>query len=165
MASPITTLGAATIGPAVSVTTPGTETVMTGQLQPAQQTQPAATAASAAPQQQQQSDTVDLSPRALDLSKELTDKKEKEQKQPALDDQDLKRKFAEPVIRKPTDKTELSIAKSYPPFLGNTDELKQLRQVSPALYLQLLRMIVPPPVNISYSDAQLLQRPTIDAKS
>jgi len=110
-----------------------------------------------------QKDTVDLSSQALNLSKELAstqDRQEEQDKKPALEDAALQRKIAEPVIQKPTDKPDLSITKNFPPFMGNADELKQLRQISPALYRQVLGMIVPPPVNISYSDMQYLKRPT-----
>ena len=171
MASPITTLGAATIGPSASVTTPGAEMVMNGPTQPPA---PPAPPASATPGtsgglQPPTSDTVELSPKALDLSKALTNRKlaegqQENDKQPALDDQQVQRKLAEPVIQKPTDKPDLSLTKQYPPFMGNSEELKLLRSQAPALYRQLLRMIVPPPVNISYTDAQLLQRPSIDAR-
>jgi len=168
MASPITTLGAATIGPPASVTTPGAEMVMNGPTQPTAPTTPAATATAAAPQQPTK-DTVELSPTALDLSKALINRKpgeeqQKEDQQPALDNKQVERKLAEPVIQKPTDKPDLSLTKHYPPFMGNSEELKLLRSQAPALYRQLLRMIVPPPANISYTDAQLLQRPTIDAR-
>lgn len=110
-----------------------------------------------------QKDTVDLSSQALNLSKELAstqDRQEEQDTKPALEDAALQRKIAEPVIQKPTDKPDLSITKNFPPFMGNADELKQLRQISPALYRQVLGMIVPPPVNISYSDMQYLKRPT-----
>jgi hypothetical protein len=110
-----------------------------------------------------QKDTVDLSSQALNLSKELAstqDRQEEQDKKPALEDAALQRKIAEPVIQKPPDKPDLSITKNFPPFMGNADELKQLRQISPALYRQVLSMIVPPPVNISYSDMQYLKRPT-----
>lgn len=168
MASPITTLGAATIGPTASVTTPGAEMVMNGPTQPTPPAAPAAPAAGGA-QQPPNRDTVELSPKAIDLSKELTNRKltedqQKEDKQPALDNQQVERKLAEPVIQKPTDKPDLSLTKHYPPFMGNSEELKLLKSQAPALYRQILRMIVPPPVNISYTDAQLLQRPTIDAR-
>jgi hypothetical protein len=142
--------------------------VMNGLTQPAAPTMPAATGTAAVPQQPTK-DTVDLSPKALDLSKALANRKpaedqQKEEKQPALDDKQVERKLAEPVIQKPTDKPDLSLTKHYPPFMGNSEELKLLRSQAPALYRQLLRMIVPPPANISYTDAQLLQRATIDAR-
>lgn len=163
MASPITTLGAATIAPAASVTSPNAEMASTAQAQPAQPAPPTAPAAAAQPPPPPK-DRVDLSPAALDMSKELTTKKEEEKKQPALYDDQLKRKLNEPVIEKPTDKPSLSSIKQYPPYMGNSEELKMLRSLAPALYRQVLQMIVPPPVNISYSDAQLLKRPDILAK-
>lgn len=168
MASPITTLGAATIGPTASVITPGTELVMNGPTQPTAPTTPATTTTAAAPLQPAK-DTVELSPTALDLSKALSNQKpgetqQQEDQQPALDNKQVERKLTEPVIQKPTDKPDLSLTKHYPPFMGNSEELKLIRSQAPALYRQLLRMIVPPPANISYTDAQLLQRPTIDAR-
>lgn len=110
-----------------------------------------------------QKDTVDLSSQALNLSKKLVssqDRQVEQDKKPALQDAALERKIADPVIQKPTDKPDLSITKQFPPFMGNPGELQQLRQISPALYRQVLSMIVPPPVNISYSDMQYLKRPT-----
>lgn len=163
MASPITTLGVATIAPATSATSPNVEMVASTQAQPTQKSQPT-TPATTTTSQQLQKDTVDLSPTALDMSKELTQKKENEKKQPALYDTQLKNKLSEPVIQKPTDKADISVTKSFPPFMGNSEELKLIKSQAPALYRQILRMIVPPPANISYSDAQLLQRPTIDAR-
>jgi len=168
MASPITTLGAATIGPTASVTTPGAEMVMNVPTQPAAPPAPAAHGTGGG-QQTTTNDTVELSPKALDLSKALTNQKldedqQTKDQQPALDNKQVERELAEPVIQKPTDKTDLSLTKQYPPFMGNSEELKLLRSQAPALYRQLLRMIVPTPVNISYTDAQLLQRPTIDAR-
>jgi len=168
MASPITTLGAATIGPTASVTTPVAEMVMNVPTQPAAPPTPAAPGIGSG-QQASTSDTVELSPKALGLSKALTNQKldedqQTKDQQPALDNKQIERKLAEPVIQKPTDKPDISLTKQYPPFMGNSEELKLLRSQAPALYRQLLRMIVPPPVNISYTDAQLLQRPTIDAR-
>lgn len=162
MASPITTVGAATIAPAASVTFPNAEMVTTAQAQPPQAAPP--TTPAAATQPPPPKDRVDLSPAALDMSKELATKKEEEKKQPALYDDQLKRKLNEPVIEKPTDKPSLSSIKQYPPYMGNSEELKMLRSLAPTLYRQVLQMIVPPPVNISYSDAQLLKRPDILAK-
>lgn len=161
MASPITTLGTATIGPPASVTLPSAEVATSAQAPPVQQHE---AAAPTAPLPQRQ-DKVEISSQALNLSKELANKQEAQEKQPALNDEYVKRKLAEPVIQKPTDKPDISIIKNYPPYLGSSEELKQLKAQAPALYRQILRMIVPPPTNISYSDAQLLQRPTIDAKS
>lgn len=160
MASPITTLGAAPLTPSVSVTSPNTEMASPVQAQPVTPT----TSATATQPLPPPKDKVDLSPAALDMSKELATKKEKEKNQPALYDDQLKRKISEPVIEKPTDKPSLSSLKQYPPYMGNSEELKMLRSLAPALYRQVLQMIVPPPVNISYSDAQLLKRPDVLAK-
>lgn len=52
---------------------------------------------------------------------------------------------------------EYFASKSFPPFIGNTTELKQLKQASPSLYREVLKMIVPPPLDISYYDAQILK--------
>jgi len=164
MASPITTLGTATVVPAASVTSPKAETVMNGQqTQTVAQPQDTLSGANLNVLQPTK-DTVALSSAARDLSKELQDQKDKQTKQPAMSDQEVKRKLAEPVIQKPTDKPDISIIKNFPPFMGNTDALKQLKQVSPALYRQVLSMIVPPPANLSYTDLQYLQKPRIDAK-
>ena len=160
MASPIITLGTASISPAVPVTTPVTETVMTAQVQQTQQRE--STPLSSSPPKPQQ-DTVKLSSTALNLSKELAASREDQDGQPALENQRIQREPASPVSQKPTDKVEISITKSFPPFMGGADELQQLKAEAPALYRQILRMVVPPPVNISYSDAQLLQRPGVDS--
>jgi hypothetical protein len=47
--------------------------------------------------------------------------------------------------------------KNYPPFIGNANELKALKESSPALYREILKMIVPTPLDISYADMQMLQ--------
>lgn len=162
MASPIVTLGAAAIGPTAPATTPGAEMVVDGPQQPV-----AAGATTTA--QQPTKDRVELSSTALDLSKALGSRKQVGDRQsedglPTRTVQRDEQKPSEPVLQKMTDKPDISLIKQYPPFMGNSEELKRLRSQAPALYRQILRMVVPLPVNISAADAQLLQRPSIDAR-
>lgn len=96
-------------------------------------------------------DTVHISSTALDMSKALQQqadqrseiKKDTVKKQEQVKTQELKAYTAP--------------GKNYPPFMGNSDELQKLKETSPALYREILRMIVPPPVDLSYSDRQMLQ--------
>lgn len=96
-------------------------------------------------------DTVHISSTALDMSKALQQqadqrseiKKDTVKKQEQAKTQELKAYTAP--------------GKNYPPFMGNGDELQKLKETSPALYREVLRMIVPPPVDLSYSDMQMLQ--------
>jgi len=123
--------------------------------QPAQQDK----AAPATGNQVARQDSVTLSSAALDMSKAL--KQQHEQKadlqQQAVKQQD------QPVSEEK--KPYKAAGKSYPPFIGNSEELKSLKESSPALYREILRMIVPPPLNISYSDMQLLQSGKLDVTS
>ncbi len=161
MASPLTTIGAATIGPAVSVTSPGSAAVTSSQVQPQTQHETAALPTSSA----QPKDNVELSFQALSLSKGLTDTpgatKGKDSQTPATD-QAIKQKTAAPVITQPAGGADPSANKQYPPFMGNSNRLNELKLTAPALYRQVLRMIVPPPANLSYADMQYLKRSTAD---
>jgi hypothetical protein len=104
-------------------------------------------------------DSVTLSSTALDMSKTLNQQHEQK-----VDlQQEAAKQQEQPVSeeRKPY----TAAGKSYPPFIGNSEELKSLKESSPALYREILKMIVPPPLNISYSDMQLLQSGKVDVTS
>jgi hypothetical protein len=97
-------------------------------------------------------DTVALSSTALSMSKALNSQHE----QNATLQKDAVKQNEQPVVgdvRKPY----TAAGKSYPPFMGNANELKALKESSPALYREILKMIVPPPLDISYADMQMLQ--------
>lgn len=96
-------------------------------------------------------DTVSLSSSALDMSKALNEQADKraELKKEAVKEQQA---------------TETTVARSnrtagkvYPPFMGNSEALKALKESSPALYREILRMIVPPPLNLSPTELQMLR--------
>lgn len=121
-------------------------------------TQPAQTVPAAKPTsnstnqaQTQTQDSVTLSSAALDMSKALNQQHEQraEVKQDVVKQQE--------VIDTEEKKPYKAMTKDYPPFMGNSEELKLLKESSPSLYRELLRMIVPPPLNISYADKQMLQ--------
>lgn len=101
--------------------------------------------------QAQSQDSVTLSSAALDMSKALNQQHEQkaEVKQEAAKQQEA----SDTAEKKPYK----AMTKAYPPFMGNSEELKLLKESSPALYREILRMIVPPPLNISYADKQMLQ--------
>ena len=95
-------------------------------------------------------DTVALSSTALNMSKALNeqaDKRSEIKKEAAKDQSQSAEKDG---------KAYLAAGKNYPPFMGS-EELKQLKESSPSLYREVLRMIVPPPFNISPMDLQMLQ--------
>lgn len=159
MASPLTTLGAATIGATVSVTSPVTATVMSGQAQPQTPQEASATPTTPLPQK----DNVEISSQARSLSQRLAggpvSTTATNGPTPQVN-QALTQKASGQVIIKPTDKPDLSFSKQYPPFIGDSSRLEQIKLTSPALYRQVLRMIVPPPVDLSYADMQYLKRST-----
>jgi hypothetical protein len=96
-------------------------------------------------------DTVALSSTALSMSKALNNQHEQE----VVQQKEAAKQQEQPVEaeRKPY----TAAGKSYPPFMGNANELKALKESSPALYREILKMIVPPPLDISYADMQMLQ--------
>lgn len=105
-----------------------------------------------APARQAAKDSVTISGAALDLSKALNrpdDRKGAVQQE--RERQQLQREQA--TIQK---RSYQSATKQYPPFMGNTDVLKLLKQTSPALYREILKMIVPPLADLSYADQQML---------
>jgi glycosidase len=101
--------------------------------------------------QSSKQDSVTLSSTARDMSKALNQQHdhETEIKKEAVKQQE-KSVTAE-------SKSYSAAGKSYPPFMGNGEELKILKESSPSLYREILRMIVPPPLNISPVDLQMLQ--------
>jgi len=126
--------------------------------QVSQTTQPDKTATATANQTSRQ-DSVTLSNAALDMSKVLNQQHEQK-----VDlQQEAAKQQEQPVSEEK--KPYTAAGKSYPPFIGNSEELKLLKESSPALYREILRMIVPPPLNISYSDMQLLQSGKVDVTS
>ena len=101
-------------------------------------------------------DSVTLSSTALDMSKALIQQHEQksEIQQEAVKQEAVKQQAAVETDEKRSYK---ATTKSYPPYMGNSEELKLLKESSPALYREILRMIVPTPLNISYADKQSLQ--------
>lgn len=101
--------------------------------------------------QTQTPDSVTLSSAALDMSKALNQQHE----QKAEVKQEVARQ--QEAVETEEKKSYTAVSKSYPPFMGNSEELKLLKESSPSLYREILRMIIPPPLNISYADKQMLQ--------
>lgn len=98
-------------------------------------------------------DTVNLSSSALDMSKTLNEQ--------ADTHAELKRemlKQEEQSVDTEQAAAYLASGKSFPPFMGNLEELKLLKESSPSLYREVLRMIVPRPLNLSPVDLQYLQQ-------
>ncbi len=96
-------------------------------------------------------DTISISSTALNMSKALNVQHENK-----VESQENQNNLKEEA--QSTDKEKFKAAlKGYPPFMGNGEELKALKSSSPALYREILRMIVPPPLNISYSDMLIIQ--------
>lgn len=95
-------------------------------------------------------DTVELSNTALNMSKALNSQSTQET---ALQTDLVQQKKEATKESTPYE----APSKSYPPYMGDANELKNLKISSPALYREVLRMIVPPPLDISYADAQMLQ--------
>ena len=119
-------------------------------------TQPAQTLQTSKPtsnstSQAQTQDSVTLSSAALDMSKALNQQHEQkaEVKQEVVKQQE--------AMDTEEKKPYKAMTKAYPPYMGNSEELKLLKESSPALYREILRMIIPPPLNISYADRQMLQ--------
>lgn len=54
-------------------------------------------------------------------------------------------------------KDYLAAGKNFPPFLGNSSELKAIKQMSLSLYREVLLMIIPPPLNISPGDLEMIK--------
>jgi len=96
-------------------------------------------------------DSVTLSSTARDMSKALNQQHEQKT--------ELKKEAVKQQEQSASTKSEVYTAagKNYPPFMGNSEELKVLKETSPSLYREILRMIVPPPLNISPTDLQILQ--------
>lgn len=138
-----------TVQPEVAAATVKSEPASTSAPVPVQASQPAQNdkpVSSQAPQK----DTVDLSSNARDLSKALN---EQNSLNTTVQNQPL-RQNAPPVLEKNPYEAP---SKSYPPFMGNAEALKALKETSPQLYREILKMIVPPPVDLSYSDMQMLR--------
>lgn len=148
MITSLSTTAAPLLPDTASVSVPvATEGSSTQLSQPSQSgTSPGSTSNTAATQ-----DTVDLSPTALDMSKSLL--------QQADQRSEIKKEAAKQEAQPASTelKSYTAPGKSFPPFMGNTDELKKLKETSPSLYREILRMIVPPPVDLSYSDMQMLR--------
>lgn len=96
-------------------------------------------------------DSVTLSSTARDMSKVLNQQHEQKT--------EVKKEAVKQQEQSATEgsKSYTAAGKSYPPFMGNGDELKALKESSPSLYREILRMIVPPPLNISPTDLQMIQ--------
>lgn len=98
-------------------------------------------------------DTVNLSSNALDMSKALNEQADTRA--------ELKRKMLkqeEQSVDSAQAAAYSASGKSFPPFMGNLEELKLLKESSPSLYREVLRMIVPRPLNLSPADLQYLQQ-------
>lgn len=102
-------------------------------------------------------DTVALSNAAVDMSKALNEQADKRS--------ELKKEAARKEEQSPekASKAYLAAGKSYPPFMGNGEELKALKESSPALYREILRMIIPAPLNLSPTELQALQGPAVSS--
>lgn len=109
--------------------------------------------------QSSKQDTVTLSSTALDMSKSLNVQHEQKA---VLSKQAEKQQELAVAEEKTAYKASV---KNYPPFMGNSEELKMLKQSSPALYREILRMIVPPPLDISVTDLQMLQSGNVDSST
>ena len=96
-------------------------------------------------------DSVTLSSTARDMSKALNQQHEQKT--------EVKREAIKQQEKTATEESKAYTAagKNFPPFMGNSEELKALKETSPSLYREILRMIVPPPLNISPTDIQILQ--------
>lgn len=97
-------------------------------------------------------DTVNLSSSALDMSKALNEQADTRA--------ELKREMLKQEEQSvDTEQAAYSASgKSFPPFMGNLEELKLLKESSPSLYREVLRMIIPRPLNLSPTDLQYLQQ-------
>ncbi len=155
MASTITSIGSQVVTN-VAISTPS-PTVDLSNIQPSKTIQNATVSSVNSTTK----DTVSFSQEALNLSKDLQDKN-KPQDPLAINKQLQEQKL---ITNSPEKTKEYSVSKSFPPFIGNANELKQLKQSSPALYREILKMIVPPPLDISYYDQQILNGPNIDSSS
>lgn len=102
--------------------------------------------------QQQAQDSVIISGAALDLNETLN--RRGDRKGTVQQERERQQKEQEQVAAEKG--SHQSAAKQYPPFLGDTEVLKVLKQTSPALYREILKMIVPPPADLSYADQQML---------
>ena len=98
-------------------------------------------------------DRVELSTNALTLSKRLSDSGEQQSS-----DQQHGTATDTTAPTAQADKLNALYLKSFPPFMGNSSELTALKQSSPALYREILRMIVPPPLNLTYTELQALRQ-------
>lgn len=96
-------------------------------------------------------DRVSLSSTALAMGKALN---EQADKRSALKKEAEKE---QQVVADGGARTQITAGKAYPPFMGNSEALKSLKQSSPALYREILRMIVPPPLNLSPTELQMMQ--------
>lgn len=122
-----------------------------------QDTAPPPALKSAAPQQNSQ-DTVALSSTSLAMSKALNESQNN-------NNQNNTEKIKPAQATQPEaeeSKTDITNIKRYPPFMGDASQLKALKQYSPTMYREILRMIVPPPIDLSYSDLQMLKGYTQD---
>lgn len=100
------------------------------------------------------SDSVDLSSKALDMSKALNEQNAMNNNvQGAVKQEQVRQQQTDLSREKNPYETP---SKSYPPFMGNAEALKNLKQTSPSLYREILKMVMPPPANLSYSDMQML---------
>ena len=97
-----------------------------------------------------QPDIVEISSQALDLNKTLDEQRNLagavQQERQRQQEQTVKEKSPYEAARK-----------QYPPFMGDTEALRLLKQSAPMLYREVLKMIVPPPANLSYADRLLLE--------
>ena len=108
--------------------------------------------------QQKTQDTVALSSRSLAMSKALNEQENTKLTSDTPQNTQTQNKQPDGGEIKP----DISSIKRYPPFLGDPSQLKALKQYSPALYREILRMIVPPPIDVSFSDLQMLKNYTQD---
>lgn len=115
--------------------------------QPAQLEKTASTNNVSSPKQ----DSVTLSSTARDMSKVLNQKHDQKS--------EINKEAVKQKDQSASDgsKAYAKAGKNYPPFLGDGEELKILKETSPAMYREVLRMIVPKPLNVSPADLQILK--------
>lgn len=97
-------------------------------------------------------DTVDISTTAIDMSKNINQQAEKKS--------EITREAVKDAQQKNAEKEQnayLAAGKNFPPFMGNKDELSAIKSSSPSLYREILRMIMPPPLDLSPTDLQMLK--------
>ena len=150
MASPIVQISSSAI---TNVSTNSSPSIEMPASQPSKSPQNDSVSTVSSPQK----DTVQISQEAISLSKDLNDsgKLQSPARQTAV-------KPSDSLVATQTSKDSGITNKSFPPFIGDNNELKQLKQTSPALYREILKMIMPPPLDLTYYEQQMLKGPDVN---